>query len=659
LLAVALLMGSSAWGTIYPTKDINFRIKSATEWNTVKEASETNSTFELNYYKGLFIMQQYEIPNLSRASQITLTIFGSVDNTFPIVDLWIYSGSSDWTASTSASTIYDKIYETIGIKPNCESLGTEGDAVKTPLVQSPDPAGTYGSVDDKTIRTRTLTISGTALESLKSAADGNKISIILTDKNYTSNTSNHKPYSVGCTTEALRPQMEVTYYPVTVTRDDIETGYASFDAAFSAATTANDIITLYEDAEISGSRKENTVALTIQGSTGTESIKRASGNTSNLLILPKANLTIQNLILDDNNVAATNSMIESSQSGITTTLSNVTVKNSVTTGTGGTIKTTSGTTVITNVTFVDCTSTYGCIYANRYNVTLTGDNTFTDCGVNVYLAGTGSGSCGRITGQEATHTTPITIQIDDSRSYDVIVAKGTSTSQYRLVNKGWLLTRESGSNKDVKASKVTTSYDLTIGEAGMATLVLPFNVSTLPTGASSGTIKAYKLTTTSSVVSASEVTSITKDQPVLIVGTADTYTFTGDATADYSTDAPTNGALIGTYKTIDAADDNYVLQYQNGVAGFYKLVESSNHVINPFRAYLSGDENTAGARMLSISFNDNTTGIEDAVKSEEFLAEPSGKAERKVKSYYDLSGRRVENPTKGLYIVNGKKVIIK
>jgi hypothetical protein len=27
--------------------------------------------------------------------------------------------------------------------------------------------------------------------------------------------------------------------------------------------------------------------------------------------------------------------------------------------------------------------------------------------------------------------------------------------------------------------------------------------------------------------------------------------------------------------------------------------------------------------------------------------------------FYDLQGRRVENPTKGIYIVNGKKVVIK
>ena len=27
--------------------------------------------------------------------------------------------------------------------------------------------------------------------------------------------------------------------------------------------------------------------------------------------------------------------------------------------------------------------------------------------------------------------------------------------------------------------------------------------------------------------------------------------------------------------------------------------------------------------------------------------------------YYDLGGRRVENPTNGIYIVNGKKILIK
>lgn len=66
-----------------------------------------------------------------------------------------------------------------------------------------------------------------------------------------------------------------------------------------------------------------------------------------------------------------------------------------------------------------------------------------------------------------------------------------------------------------------------------------------------------------------------------------------------------------------------------------------------FRAYFTGISET-GAPLLSIEGEDATTGIdvlrqnigEDAV-------------------IYDLNGRRVETPNKGLYIINGKKVMIK
>ena len=43
------------------------------------------------------------------------------------------------------------------------------------------------------------------------------------------------------------------------------------------------------------------------------------------------------------------------------------------------------------------------------------------------------------------------------------------------------------------------------------------------------------------------------------------------------------------------------------------------------------------------------TGIED-IKAENELVEGV---------YYDLNGRAVENPANGIYIINGKKVIIK
>ena len=51
---------------------------------------------------------------------------------------------------------------------------------------------------------------------------------------------------------------------------------------------------------------------------------------------------------------------------------------------------------------------------------------------------------------------------------------------------------------------------------------------------------------------------------------------------------------------------------------------------------------------FTLTYTDSTTGISE-VETEN----------GKVKGIYDLQGRRVENPTKGLYIINGKKVLVK
>ena len=57
----------------------------------------------------------------------------------------------------------------------------------------------------------------------------------------------------------------------------------------------------------------------------------------------------------------------------------------------------------------------------------------------------------------------------------------------------------------------------------------------------------------------------------------------------------------------------------------------------------------AHARRLSIVHEGETTGI-NAVKTT---------VDTKDAAVYDLQGRRVMQPTKGLFIVNGKKVVIK
>ncbi len=87
---------------------------------------------------------------------------------------------------------------------------------------------------------------------------------------------------------------------------------------------------------------------------------------------------------------------------------------------------------------------------------------------------------------------------------------------------------------------------------------------------------------------------------------------------------------------------NYILQ-----EGKFKKATGASLRAN--RAYLSTTYNVSpsGAPELDLAFGDETTGIQNV--------------ERTVNDnqYYTLDGRRVAQPTKGLYIVNGKKVVIK
>ena len=87
----------------------------------------------------------------------------------------------------------------------------------------------------------------------------------------------------------------------------------------------------------------------------------------------------------------------------------------------------------------------------------------------------------------------------------------------------------------------------------------------------------------------------------------------------------------------------YVLGMNGGKAQFQRASSGS---IPAGKAYLMVYSGEAPA--LNVVFGD-ATGIE-AVKKAETVADGA---------YYNLAGQRVAQPTKGLYIVNGKKVVIK
>lgn len=193
--------------------------------------------------------------------------------------------------------------------------------------------------------------------------------------------------------------------------------------------------------------------------------------------------------------------------------------------------------------------------------------------------------------------------------------------------------------EDFTATAAT--YTTTINaEAEAGTLCLPFS-ATIPTG-----VDAYTLAYTSGdAATATPVeTTIPANTPVLLNGSGE-VTFTGSSAAISASATNVNGALTGVFASTTVPTDSYVLQKSGGDLGFYK-VATDDIIAAPFRAYLTA---TGAARSLRIVYADEATGI-SAVAA-------NGPAERS--EVYSLSGQRVAAPTKGLYIVNGKKVVIK
>ena len=142
---------------------------------------------------------------------------------------------------------------------------------------------------------------------------------------------------------------------------------------------------------------------------------------------------------------------------------------------------------------------------------------------------------------------------------------------------------------------------------------------------------------------------------LMIKGTAG-KTFTIPVTTEDVTFSEEN-FLKGQTTTgnVDASNKNdngkyhYVFGYKTSDAteyGFYNLAADTELAAG--KAYLETTTAlTQGAR-ISIVFDDEETGIND-VKS----------VQKNDNRYYNLNGLEVAQPTKGLYIVNGKKVVIK
>ena len=118
----------------------------------------------------------------------------------------------------------------------------------------------------------------------------------------------------------------------------------------------------------------------------------------------------------------------------------------------------------------------------------------------------------------------------------------------------------------------------------------------------------------------------------------------------------TGGSFVGNYAPLQITDANrnsIVLLAAGNKLGYAK----TDRTLGAFRAYFNipANANAPAISSYELNFGDdgngNTTGIISTTDFTDYT-DKSG-------AIYDLQGRKVANPSKGLYIVNGRKVIIK
>ena len=144
---------------------------------------------------------------------------------------------------------------------------------------------------------------------------------------------------------------------------------------------------------------------------------------------------------------------------------------------------------------------------------------------------------------------------------------------------------------------------------------------------------------------------------VIVKAPAGEYTFT------YTTETATveNNDLRGTLYNKNMTEEAYVLGVVDSTVGLYIArnnvsTDTTNDdpevtyeawLNNANKAYLPAPAGS-NAASYSFRFGEGTTGVENVV------------VENEVKAIFDLTGRRVEEITApGIYIVNGKKVLVK
>ena len=323
-----------------------------------------------------------------------------------------------------------------------------------------------------------------------------------------------------------------------------------------------------------------------------------------------------------------------------------------------------GVTSIKESLFEDCTSLVSVEIPG--SVTNIGNRAFSDCSglANVIISdgitSIGEGAFFNCTGLESVYIwseTPPTLGMyafyDVPTTVTLYVPSGTKNT-YSVAD-GW--------SDFANIVEMPGDFELVVTAAGYATLYLDYAVE-IPDG-----VEVY----TANAVDGDRLKmlpvegAIPANTGVIVKADASTYTFN---VVDYSVPAIESNLFRGSVENENvkllSGQVAYVLSMVNGEVGMYRAeLKDGAFLNNANKAYLllvgnnlgvhdkEFDTSTGGQLSNGYRFDfGGITGISEV--SDEVKGENG-----EVKTVYDLQGRKVENPDKGIYIIDGKKVWIK
>lgn len=203
----------------------------------------------------------------------------------------------------------------------------------------------------------------------------------------------------------------------------------------------------------------------------------------------------------------------------------------------------------------------------------------------------------------------------------------------------------------VTMATMSPTTPVTLGTNGYTTFACPrpLDLANLPSG-----LKAYKASVTGTTVTFSEVNqAVPANTGVLLKGEANQsydipFADSGSALGDNAFEVNSTGG------TFDAESGyTYFGMIKNSNPLTFGEFDPSTVAIPTNKAYLKVLTSSlpAESRQLIFLFDENeTTAIKDL---------PTAGAKMAADAIFNLTGQKVNAPTKGLYIINGKKYIIK